>query len=198
MTPQRFWDETLAACQPEWIDDIRAQAVVAETRRSRALYNTGTISEAACLYLRALCARFAPAVAIEIGTFIGTSTLAIAAHAGRVFTCDKDNDCLRSTKTITTYPRHRSTHMLADLVHKGIRASFFFFDGRIQIEDLRLIEMLSLPGTVYAFDDHEGEEKGVINVRRLWPTLLGYTLIPPPPRVGNLDSTTTIACLVPA
>lgn len=198
MTPQRFWSDTVAYCQPDWIDEVRAQAVQAESRRRLARYDTGTISEAACLYLRALCARFAPAVAIEIGTFIGSSTMAIAAHAGRVFTCDKDNDCLASTKRITTYPRRRSTQMLADLVNKGIRASFFFFDGRIQPDDLPLIGQLSTPGCVYAFDDHEGQEKGVINVRRLGPTLRGYALIPPPPHVADLTSTTTIACLVPA
>ena len=61
-----------------------------------------------------------------------------------------------------------------------------------------LIAALSNEGAVYAFDDYEGKAKGVVNVNKLQPQLKGYALITPPADVARLDSSTTIACLVPA
>ena len=194
LTGDEVWQRWCAA--PAWLTEIRRNAVLAEGRRRFATYNTGTISEAACLYLRALTEHYRPAVAIEIGTFIGTSALAM--RADRIYTCDKSNDCGPKEQRIVCHPFTSSTRMLNRLVSHGVRADFFFFDGRIQENDVELILALSSPGTVYAFDDYEGHEKGVINVHRLRPHLpLFYTLIPPPARVLDLDSTTTIALLVP-
>ncbi len=187
-----------------WLPYIRTQAVLAEPRRALDRYDTGTISEAACLYLRAVTEIVRPAVAVEIGTFIGTSALAMAAR--RVYTCDKSNDCGHLAKHIVRHPYTGSTKMLAGLAARGIKAGFFFFDGRIKDADERLILDLSTPETVYAFDDYEGREKGVLNVERLAPLLPGRTLILPPDHVRGplggdlraaLGGRTTIALLAP-
>jgi hypothetical protein len=190
-----FCSETLAAVRPDWLQEIRAHAAQAEARRALARYDTGTISEAACVYLRALTERFRPKVAIEIGTFIGTSALAM--RADRIYTCDKSNDCGPKEKRIVCHPYTGSTRMLAALVDRGVRADFFFFDGRIKDADEAMILALSTPETVYAFDDYEGREKGVLNVERLTPYLPHHTLVPPPADVLSLPSKTTIAVLVP-
>lgn len=182
----------------QWLAEIRANAVACEALRPfmRKPLETGTISEAACLYLRALCEKVRPIVAVEIGTFIGTSALVLAAVAARVYTCDKDNDVFRSTGRITAYGKTTSTAMLTDLVRQGLKADLFFFDGRIQDEDIPLIQRLSTPNAVYAFDDYEGHEKGAINVRKLQPCLSpDYRLIEPPFAVDTLPSRTTIAVL---
>lgn len=179
----------------DWLRDLRLRAQDAEKRRPRADYKTGTISEAAALYLRGLTEWLRPQVIVEVGTFIGTSTFAMLAP--RVYTCDKDNACVRDTEFVKCYPKTRSTRMFEDLIANHIRAGFFFFDGRIQWEDLPLIEQLSTPQTVYAFDDYERHEKGVINVGLLLPRLKGYRFVPPPKAILDLDTTTTIAVLVP-
>lgn len=183
----------------DWLVGIRRDAVVCESLRphTRKPQKTGTISEAARLYLRAVVEAVQPQTCIEIGTFIGTSALVLASTGAHVFTCDKDNDIFKSQGTIVAYGRCSSTSMLESLAG-GTLADLWFFDGRIQVEDLTLIQQLSHPKTVYAFDDYEGNEKGVINVERLRLWLPShYTLVPPPARVLDLESTTTIALLVP-
>lgn len=180
----------------DWLEQIHATAVACEARRPSARYNTGTISEAACFYLRALTEHFAPRVAVEVGTFIGTSTSAI--KAGHIYTCDKSNDCVPSSKRITCHPFTSSTRMLSQLKRRGVVADFFFFDGRIKAADVGLILDLSTSLTVYAFDDYEGDEKGVINVQLLLPHLSKpYTLMLPPGAVPPAVGLTTIAVLAP-
>lgn len=185
----------------EWLPEIRERAIACEALRplTRKPAKTGTISEAACLYLRAVVERVQPKVCIEVGTFIGTSALVLASTGAYVYTCDKDNDAFRSQDRIVSYGKRSSTSMLEQLAG-GTVADLFFFDGRIQLEDVPLILRLSRPGTVYAFDDYEGREKGVINVERLQPNLPGdYVLVPPPTGIGLACVTgdTTIALLIP-
>jgi hypothetical protein len=184
--------------QRAWLHDIRAQAVLCEARRplTRKPTRTGTISEAACLYLRGLVERVQPKVCIEIGTFIGTSALVLLSTGAFVATCDIDNGCVQSEGRLVAYPKTSSTAMFADLQARGVKADLFFFDGRIQEADVPLILALSSKRAVYAFDDYTGREKGVINVARLLPALPnGYRLTPPPARVLDLHTTTTIAVL---
>lgn len=187
--------EVLDGITPEMRADVRTVCALAETRRARAKKDTGTISEAAALYLRALTTSLQPMNAVEVGTFIGTSAEAIVCR--HLYTCDQKNDCLAPSHHVTVFPFQTSTQMLTVLHQGHLRVDFFFFDGRIQEDDLPLIHELSKPSTVYAFDDHHDGEKGVVNVRRLLPWLSSYELIPPPARVLDLESTTTIALLVP-
>lgn len=195
MTSPRDYHVPAAGVPVAWLPEIRAQAVECEARRHLAKYDTGTISEAACVYLRTLTERLQPKVAIEVGTFIGSSTMAI--QAARIYTCDKDNDCVPRSKRIRPFPYTRSTEMFRRLVAMGVKADFFFFDGRIKDADELLIGTLSTSRTVYAFDDYEGREKGVLNVERMRRHLRHYALVEPPADVLGLPSRTTIAVLVP-
>ncbi len=199
--PTAFWRDTLAFVQPGWPSLLSDQAFTAETIRHlcRKPEKTGTISEAGCLYLRALCARYAPHVAVEVGTFIGSSAMAMASEAGVVHTCDKDNDAFLSHGNIVSYGKKTSTQMFAELASARVRASFFFFDGRIHENDLTLIDLIAEPGSIFAFDDFERGQKGEINVKRLGAHLKAeYRLVPPPPVVPYTKSSTTIAVMVPA
>lgn len=183
----------------EWLEPMREMAAEAETLRGLAKRNTGAISVAAAVYLRAMTAYFEPKVAIEIGTFIGVSTRAIAAK--HVYTCDKSNGCLPSTRRITCHPFTGSTRMLSMLARQRRTADFFFFDGRIRDNDIDLLQQLSTDRTVYAFDDFDGEEKGVVNVNLLtarWPAISRrYHLMRPPAAVPGVEGQTTIAALIP-
>lgn len=111
-----------------------------------------------------------------------------------IYTCDKDNDCLPARKGVKPHPFKTSTAMLAKLERQGVKSDLFFFDGRIQPQDVAMILRMSKPGTVYAFDDFRPNDKGEANVRMLWPFL---------PRRRLIDSTTVfngrsaIAVLVP-
>lgn len=176
---------------------MRTLVAECEARRARARYNTGTISEAAALYLRCLTQLLKPAKVVEIGTFIGTSAMAmLLGHpTAWIYTCDGSNDCGPSSHQIRCHPYTGSTTMLSDLRRHALTVELFFMDGRIKPEDLPLILALSSDTTVYAFDDYEGREKGVLNVERLQPWLhpkLRYELLEPPPIEG-----VTIALLVP-
>jgi hypothetical protein len=196
-----FWRETTAFIQPGWQVQYRQQAEASERLRPycRKSEKTGTISEAGCLYLRALCARFAPPVVVEVGTFIGSSALAMAHESGVVHTCDKDNDIVQSHGNVIAYGKKTSTQMFAELASAKVKASFFFFDGRIHENDLPLIDLIAEPGSIFAFDDFEGQEKGVINARRLGRHIqTAYRLVLPPKVVPMSSSRTTIAAMVPA
>ncbi len=199
--PTAFWRDTLAFVQPGWCSTLALQALTAESLRPlcRKPEKTGTISEAGCLYLRALCARFVPHVAVEVGTFIGSSAMAMASEAGVVHTCDKDNDAFVSHGNIVTYGKKTSTQMFAELASARIKASFFFFDGRIHENDLPLIDLIAEPGSVFAFDDFLPQQKGEINSRRLSAHLKAeYRLVPPPPVVPYSSTSNAIAVMVPA
>lgn len=199
----RFWERHLRLAD-EGARDVRfiVSDIIPQCAALRPAKNTktGTMSLASCKALYALSARVLPKVTVEVGTFIGTSTRTLALLAGQVFTCDKDNDLLHANHVqpdmgkVTTYPMQTSTAMLTDLVGKGYRGKvdLFFFDGRIQDEDMGLIGLLSHDRTVYAFDDYEGQEKGVVNMRRFAGTITTrrHEVVLPAPD-------TTIAALVP-
>jgi hypothetical protein len=189
-------DALLKCPPPEWVDGMAKLAEAAEGRRGLARYNTGSVNQDAMLLLRAIVEVQKPEVVIEVGTFIGSSALAMQSGLvqwnGELYTCDKSNDCLPPGPGWTCYPYTPSTDMLADLVGKGIKADLFFFDGRIQPPDLPLILHASRPGTIYAFDDYVGREKGVVNVELLSKVLPNHVLVKP-----WWKDTVTIAVLVP-
>jgi hypothetical protein len=190
-----FWAPLVAGVSEQTRNLLKAEIALAEARRGRARYNTGTIPEASVRCLRGLTARVKPKVAIEIGTFIGTSAAAMV--AGHIYTCDLQNDCLPRSPRITPHPLTKSTSMLGRLVTAGVRAEFFFFDGRLRDGDVDFVLHLAQPGAVFAFDDYEGQEKGVLNVDRIRPLLTGYRLELPAGIVDDLEVPSTIAALVP-
>jgi hypothetical protein len=186
------------AAPAAWRSEVQAAYALADTWRTRARYQTGAVNEETGLALRVICEIVRPKVVIEIGTFIGHSTLALRA-SDRIYTCDRDNDCLPKAdlptpSAVTQFPYCLSTQMLTELRDAGVRADLFFFDGRIQDADLPLIRALSVPETVYVVDDYRyAHEKGRANVQKLTPLLPEHVLSVARPGWGD----TTLAALVP-
>lgn len=189
-----FWDALLAQPEnPRALSDVMAIAREAESRRAKAGYNTGTVPIETALLLRLMCAWYRPKVVVEVGTFIGTSTLALQASE-HLYTCDRDNDCLPSTDRITCHPGQTSSAMLQALCERGVKVDLFFFDGRLQPGDVNRVMQLSHARTVYAFDDFIGKEKGVINLGKMATMLPNHVIAEP--YVAFKDRT-TLAALVP-
>jgi predicted O-methyltransferase YrrM len=144
-----------------------------EKLRDQSDYNTGSIgmAKAYCLYL--LLRYFKPKRIIEIGTFIGRSTLSMAnaldtySDIGEIHTCDMSNNITlpwQGKTNITQYPKQKSIDMLKKLTGEF---DLIFLDGRISDEELTSIENLLSQKTIIIFDDFEGMEKGVMNLIKL-------------------------------
>lgn len=189
MMTRIFWDEVLGS------DDERSgerqklldRLNVLEELRTKADYNTGSISFAAAWCLYSIIRYFAPKRVIEIGTFIGKSAVSILAAmddrgiAGEIFTCDNSNSIVipwQGTSRINQFPKCASTDMLKQL---SGTFDFVFLDGRLQQADLPLLDKLITPSTIVCMDDFEGIEKGVANVMVLGslPKLRNHFLIYP-------------------
>ncbi len=187
------WDVICAPIDDTLRSDMAVLQATNEARRTKAKYNTGSVTLEQMAQLRALCLKQQPKTIVEIGTFIGNSTLAMQAQ--KIYTCDGRNDCLKSSDTIRTFPYTKSTRMLSQLAHEHGSVDLFFFDGRIQDEDLPFIAQLSHPSTLYVFDDYTGHEKGVINAKKLGGALKkGWVLLEPDDR---LEGKSTLAALIP-
>lgn len=144
-----------------------------ESLRLKAAYNTGSISVSAAWCLYSLVHYFNVSRIIEVGTFIGKSTLAMAAAlehkgcGGHIYTCDASNDIpLPAPKgvSIVQFPRNTSTEMLSGL--QGT-FEFCFLDGRLSDQDVGLLAQRLTDTSIIALDDFEGVEKGVMNLVKL-------------------------------
>ncbi len=181
----------------EDVDGLLEMYATCEEYRALANFNTGSVSFDACKTLLAICNLVKPRTIAEVGTFIGRTAFSMRA-SDTIYTCDKDNDCLPKDQLpspcrIVQFPKQTSTQMLTALLATSKKIDLFFFDGRIQDADLPLIRALSHERTVYVFDDFVGEEKGVINTRKLWPLVPTYRRTRPSPLWGD----TTLAMLAP-
>ncbi len=201
-----FWPRVLDAAPRDAREIVESIVEDAEKRRRKATYDTGSILAHEALLLLALAQYLSARIVIEIGTFIGTSTVALASAStvASVFTCDASNDCLPSHGAIRTYPKKTSTEMLTELVKRRVIADLCFIDGVLGTADLRLLLDSTHPNTVYAFHDYNygpklrkrGKielnipRKGIGNVRALTPHLPSHVLLRPEPD-------TTLALLMP-
>jgi hypothetical protein len=185
--PFNFWDALLPSLIPPDLPELIQNIAVCEGRRHLAKFNTGSIPWESAVYLRALCRFYQPSVIAEVGTFIGTSTLAL--NPGRViYTCDFSNDCVPMSESIITHPYQTSTQMLREIQEK---VDLFFFDGRLHKEDIPEIQRLMHPGTVFVTDDYEGTEKGWANIQLLAPAIPLHTLM------TGVKPPSTLAAMVP-
>lgn len=206
-----FWDGVLcgleeAAAQAE---ALRARLFALEGLRGSADYNTGSITwtAAACLYTLAL--GYQARRVIEVGTFIGKSTVAMASAMddrgapGEIYTCDMSNHLTLpwDGKTrIQQFPGASSTAMLSKLEGEF---DFAFIDGRFERADLEHFNRLTTPDTIVALDDFEGIEKGVVNLSKLreLEKFRNHMLIYPPSAAvlakHGLAGHTTTAVLLP-
>ncbi len=158
-----------------------------ESLRVQAEYNTGSISAFSAWGLFLLCRYFKVQRAIEVGTFIGRSTLAMAKAmnlhgGGEIHTCDASNDITIPQQTptrIVQYRKQTSTQMLNTVSGSF---DFAFIDGRLNDTDIARLAGLLTDDAIVALDDFEGMEKGVANLFNLrsHPRFQQQFLVPPP------------------
>lgn len=160
--------------------------------RSEADYNTGSISvtDAWCLYN--LVRHFQPSRIIEIGTFIGKSTVSMASAMdhnqsmgqapGQIFTCDLSNSIRIPWDGMAQIHQHVKTSS-GDML-RSLTGPFdmVYLDGRMPKEDLPLLDAQITDQTLFVLDDFEGMEKGVVNTIQLMTLkkLSTHFLIYPP------------------
>jgi len=194
---EQFWEARLGGMlnpSHSWYREAARTAVEAEARRVKARFNTGSITLTAAIALRSIAVWAAADTVIEVGTFIGNSTLALKSVARTVYTCDFSNDCFEGVPGIVTYPHKTGRQMFQMLTDQKVIADFAFFDGRLGPDDPKWLAKIMTPETVYVFDDYEGQEKGTCNVQLLQPHLPDHVLIVP---CGLAKPETTLAVLVP-
>lgn len=199
------WSRFLAVPHQPWQDAIARICVEADARRARADYDTGSILASEAYALLALAEYLQARTVIEVGTFIGTSTCALAeaSTVKAVYTCDVSNDCLGTHGPITTFAKQTSTQMLRALKARGVKADLCFFDGVLKPEDIALLAAVCANAPVFAVHDYNygpkirpwGLEtmprKGIGNVdllKQQWPS---HVVVDP---VGE---SSTLALLVP-
>jgi len=163
-----------------------------EELRQQAKYNTGSISVIDAINLLCLSHYFDLRSIAEVGTFIGNSTIAMAygielnKQTGQIHSCDLSNNISLNNPftniSIQQFPEQSSTQMLNQLVQQGVELDACYLDGRLQDEDLPLLDSLIGKDVIIALDDFEGMEKGVANLMKLstMEKLRGHVLIHPP------------------
>jgi len=206
-----FWDVVLGADEARGAEraSLVARLNALETLRAQAEYDTGSTALPAAWCLYGLMRHFQPKRVIEVGTFIGKSAVAMASGLddqdapGEIFTCDASNGMAipwAGRTQLRQFPKTSSTDML-----KAVDGAcdFVFLDGRLQPDDLPLLERLVTRETIFALDDFEGFEKGVANLAALsrLDALKSHFLIYPPSRAWltarGFTSYALIAVLLP-
>ncbi len=155
-------------------DSFLAKLHSLEALREHAEYDTGSISTISAWSLFAATRILQPECILEVGTFIGKSTIAmgLGADAGKrpctIHTCDYSNNiklpALCKTN-IVQYPKKSSSAMIAEMHAQNLAGTvdFVHLDGRLADQDLQPLAALCSPSAIFAFDDFEGIEKGVVN-----------------------------------
>lgn len=190
-----------------WMNEAVYIAKSARGLRKRAEYKTGTILELEAYLLRSIVEHLKARVVVEVGTYIGTSTRAMAAGStvSKVYTCDFSNDCLQHDAVIHTFPKVSSMDMLRHLAKKGVRADFCFFDGVLSEDDVALLLKVTHEQTVLSVHDYTYgakrskkeidykfvARKGVQNAQLIASAFPNHRLVPPMPGA-------TLALMVPA
>ena len=173
-------------------DAFLAKLHTLESLRKQAEYDTGSICTISAWSLYAAVRNFRPEVILEVGTFIGKSTIAmglaldLGKRPGTIHTCDYSNNIplpALCKSPIVQYPKKSSSEMIAAMLAGGMAATidFVHLDGRVTDQDMQPLSALCKPETVFAFDDFEGIEKGCANYSKMLESGLfqGRILVPP-------------------
>lgn len=188
-----FWERVFADSE-FWLNEKRfdffRELAELDRLRDEADFKTGSISSASAWCLYCLSRYFSPLNVIEVGTYIGKSTTAIAlgmqdggVNSGAIHTCDFSNEISIPPVDrikIVQYKKTSSLDMLRALDGQNV-FGFFHIDGRVGDQDLGLISKLAANDAVIALDDFEGIEKGVANYIKIRESsiLTTHTLIYP-------------------
>lgn len=176
-----MWSRVFEFSAPRYLDssvELFRTLGALDLLRDKAQYKTGSISTAAQWALYSLAYQWQPQCVLEVGTYIGKSTIAMAlgSDAARVdceiHTCDASNtfDLPICSKTrVIQYPGSPSTQMLTEMIEDGLagKVHLMHIDGRLGKEDIGLMSQLAAPDAIIALDDFEGIEKGVANLLNL-------------------------------
>ena len=140
-------------------------------------YNTGSISSSSSWLLFSMVLFFKPQIIMEVGSFIGKSTISMALTADlnidqnkcEIYCCDSSNKIIFpdiSTTTIKQFHKTSSTEMLKSFSSET-KFDIIHLDGRLQKEDFVLLSKNITEKTIFILDDFEGIVKGVINYLNL-------------------------------
>ena len=194
MIARGFWEELNSSLLE---DKARREAerILEDSRAIEARFpsQTGSISLQSIKTIWLLANYFQPKVIVEVGTYIGRSTLAMARGANAslkgLFTCDMTFDTWTPTTpedaaTIQYFGKTSSTDMMKALLGRT-QVDLFLLDGRLQQDDLQLITGLRHDRSVFLIDDFEGVEKGVDNALKLRNAFPDLMLLAPPATLSD-------------
>jgi hypothetical protein len=154
---------------------------------------TGSISTGSIRAIWALSKYFSPTNVVEVGTYIGRTTLAAAFGSAssnkQIHTCDLSFDCWEpptnfGDASIRYYGKTSSSDMLKEIASTLSKIDMMIVDGRLQPDDIKYIAKLRHPDTVFVVDDFEGVEKGVENVLLLRSAFPDLVLLSPNRKSG--------------
>ena len=83
-------------------------------------------------------------------------------------------------KKIEYFGKTMSTVMLQRLDENNISPDMIFIDGRIGVEDCKILTKICSEDCVFLLDDFDGVEKGVLNAVMLRGIFKGHILLEPP------------------
>ena len=183
-----------------------------ETLIKEATKPTGSIPPFTIFALYALTRYLQPDYILEIGTYIGKSTLAMAyaldkkESSTEIHTCDFSNSIKLINKTTTPIIQYNgvSTFMIEQLLDKNMTFTMLNIDGRFPSEDIdNLLKIIDINETVICLDDFEASEKGLINYQVFLDSnkFNNHALIYPPEdyliKELSFTGNSTMAVLVP-
>jgi hypothetical protein len=144
----------------ERLTTIRYHNVTSRVRRGLAGGSTGNPD---CGFLYLLVKAFARRYIFEIGTYVGTSAVAMTMAGGHVTTCDPDDHgCLP--------PGIRFLHMtdrdaLRVLQREGVTVDMVFADAVVSLGAIALLNKIGSEGMIFAAHDYGPGDKGEICFR---------------------------------
>ena len=188
---QLFWE---LICKehfmyPGQVNELLKKLKQLEYLTDQAAYKTGSISSISALILYYLTKYFQPEKILEVGTYIGKSTISMAyamdenkTKNSYIATCDASNDIKLPWKGHTKLNQYRLSTSTTMMENEKDKFDFIFLDGRLQAEDMKFLDKLCHEKTIFVLDDFEGTEKGVLNLIALQniPNFKRYRLIRPP------------------
>jgi len=130
----------------------------------------GSTGDADCGLLHLLVKTFKPQHIFEVGTYIGTSTLAMAlaarAYGGKVTTCDpEDRQAIpEDQRDVIRFLHAAAPAALADLKARGESIDFVFADWTLGREAIEILNEIGSPNLIFTAHDYVlPRDKGVIN-----------------------------------
>ncbi len=194
MIARSFWEELNSSLVEEEASR-EARRILDDSRAIEARFpsRTGSISLQSIKTVWLLANYFQPSVIVEVGTYIGRSTLAMARGARStlkgLFTCDMSFDSWapptpEDAATIQYFGKTSSTDMMKALAGRT-QVDMFLLDGRLQQDDLQLISTLRQDRSVFLVDDFEGVEKGVDNALKLRNAFTDLMMLAPPATLAD-------------